>query len=79
MAKKATFNEVRKAPELVDADMTHCPRCGSTRRAAYRGSRNVQRYAGVRNGQEFTKIIRRRTSCLDCGLPRIDRHYCCEK
>lgn len=78
-SKKATFTELKKSPEVADAEMTRCPRCDSTRRAPYRGTRLVQRYTGTRNGLQFTAIIRRRTACLDCGQARVDRHYLNEK
>ena len=52
--------------------LSRCPRCGSTRRTGYAGT-VVQLVAGVMgNGIPFNRIVLRRTTCVDCGLPRRD-------
>jgi hypothetical protein len=61
--------------EVQTVAAPRCPRCQSTRRAAYRNPQR-QEYAGVdAAGRPYTAIVRRRTRCLDCGLPRIDRTH----
>lgn len=60
--------------EQVDVPASSCTKCGSTRRGAYFNRRDVQ-LQGVcpRTGTAFTKIVYRRTACLDCGQHRDDR------
>lgn len=58
------------------ASLTRCPACGSTERAPYSAAPHEQASRGLTpDGEPFTHIIRRRTSCLNCGQCRIDRAY----
>lgn len=62
-----------KNSPVADVELSRCPKCGSTNRAAYT-SKNVQAFASLdSHGQPYTHIIRQRTSCTDCGQHRIDR------
>lgn len=63
------------ARDEVTVATSRCRRCGSTKRTPYVGSPRVQEYAGIHDGREFTRIIRRRTTCVDCGQARLDRSY----
>lgn len=54
---------------------SRCRKCGSTNRTPYVGSPRVQQYAGVYDGQPYQRIVRRRTSCQDCGQARCDISY----
>lgn len=62
--------------DQADGQLTSCAKCGSTRRAKYFNRRDLA-IAGIhpQTGREFTKIVIRRTSCLDCGQHRDDRHF----
>jgi hypothetical protein len=49
-----------------------CPTCGSTDRTPYRGC-NVQEFGGTTpDGQPFTHIVRKYTTCTACGQVRVD-------
>ena len=49
-----------------------CPECGSHNRTKYEGG-TPQLIKGVLlDGRRYNRAIRRRTSCIDCGKPRID-------
>lgn len=64
----------RRLPH-AHAETTRCPACGSTRRAKY-VNRNEHEFAGTdSDGRPYTHVVKRRTSCLDCGQHRIDRHF----
>ncbi len=63
-----------KERDETTAELSRCQKCGSTERAPYT-SKLVQEYAGVIDGKPFTRIVRRRTKCLDCGQHRVDRFY----
>jgi len=62
---------VKTTAEVVPS---RCPECGSTQRAGYL-DKVVQKMAGTADGKPFNRIVRRRTRCLDCGHPRIDRSF----
>lgn len=65
-------SRTKNSPETT-AELSRCPKCLSTERAAYT-NRHEQAYAGLDGfNQPFTHIIRQRTHCLDCGQHRIDR------
>lgn len=65
-------SRTKNSPEAT-VELSRCPKCGSTERAAY-ASKHEQPYSGLDPlNQPFTHIIRQRTSCLDCGQHRIDR------
>lgn len=59
----------------ADAHPSQCPACGSTNRGPYLGTANVQEYGGTHEGRPHTHIIRKRTTCADCGQTRIDRTF----
>lgn len=64
-----------KPLDHAQGELTRCQRCQSTNRNPYT-SRVEQAYAGTTlGGQPYTHIVRRRTSCADCGQHRIDKHY----
>lgn len=65
-----------RAVDQADGDLTACRKCGSTRRAPYFNRRDVE-VEGVHlvTRKPYTKIVIRRTSCLDCGQHRDDRHF----
>lgn len=81
-AKKKTAKKGRPkgaanhAREHATAEPSRCPKCGSTNRGPYT-QKQVQEWGGVHpiTGQPVTHIIRRWTSCTDCGQHRIDRSY----
>ncbi len=62
--------------EHATAEPTRCKKCGSTERSPYFGV-YTQAFAGVRDGQPYTHIVRRKTFCRnpDCGQLRIDTAY----
>jgi len=69
---RPTGSRTKNSPE-VEAELSRCPKCGSTERTAYTG-KHEQAYAGLDPfNQPFTHIIKQRTACVDCGQHRIDR------
>lgn len=65
-------SRTKNSPE-VPAELSRCPKCGSTERTAYTG-KHEQTYSGLDPfNQPFTHIIRQRTACVNCGQHRIDR------
>ena len=65
----------KNATDVVVAERSHCPKCGSACRSEYWG-RIVQKCPGLRaDSTSYTAIIRRRCRCLDCGQVRIDKEY----
>lgn len=64
-----------KPLDHAEGHLTRCPKCECTSRTAYT-SKVEQAFAGTdEHGHPYTHIIRRRTSCTDCGQHRIDRFY----
>lgn len=61
--------------DVVDAEVTRCA-CGSTNRAQYFNRRELD-VEGVHilTRKPYTKIVIRRTRCLDCGQHRDDREF----
>lgn len=56
----------------VHVVLTRCQKCGSTNRGRYVNPR-VSLSAGTDdNGRPYTRIVWRRTQCLDCGQWRDD-------
>jgi ribosomal protein L32 len=54
--------------------LSKCPKCGSTRRAPY--WQKVERaISGVKDGKLYSKVVWRRTKCLDCGQHRRDKSF----
>lgn len=61
-----------------EARPSTCRKCGSTHRHAYFGSPQIRIFDVVQrrpDGTEFSRLIRRRTKCLDCGQFRFDLSY----
>ena len=59
---------------LSEAETT-CPKCGSEKRTPFFAS-TVQKHRGVAPDMKpYTRIVRRRTKCIDCGRTRIVRTY----
>jgi hypothetical protein len=63
-------------PPVVDRQPpSKCPTCGGVRRSNYWG-RHVQKFGGVQpDGRKYSRIVKSRCRCLDCGQVRIDRAY----
>jgi hypothetical protein len=59
----------------AQASPSRCPACDSTDRGPYMGSPNVQEFGGVKDGQPYTHIVRRRCQCTACWQIRIDVSY----
>jgi hypothetical protein len=62
------------AGQIVEMSRCIKENCRSTERTPYRTTA-VQKYEGMRNGEPFTHIVRRRTRCLACDQTRIDTSY----
>jgi len=59
----------------VDVSLPRCKACGSTLRTPY-GQPIVQIAAGTDvNGDSYTHVVARPTSCKDCGQARRDISY----
>ena len=65
-----------KDPPVVElVTPSRCPRCGSGKRSDY-WSRHVQEFAGVLpDGRPYTRIVRQRCRCSNCGQIRVDKRY----
>lgn len=56
----------------VDAPVSRCPKCGSTRRTRLRQTQ-IQAHGGeTPAGLPYTHIVRRWVECVACGQVRID-------
>ena len=64
-------------PVVIVQPASRCPKCQGIRRSDYiPGSKIEQVFAGqLPDGRNYTKIIRRRCRCLDCGQMRIDKEF----
>jgi hypothetical protein len=65
-----------KSRDQAEARASRCRECGSTNRTAYR--QKIEHEHGGhhhRTGEPFTHIVKRWTSCADCGQARIDITY----
>lgn len=74
MAKRTENREYDQS----EARPSTCRKCRSTRRTAYFGeplSRIFEIPQVHPDGTEFTRLIRRRTKCQDCGQFRFDLSY----
>jgi predicted Zn-ribbon and HTH transcriptional regulator len=61
--------------QTVVAEPTRCPKCQSTQRDKYL-SFHEQAVFGMRSGgMPYTRIIKRRCRCANCGQVRIDKSY----
>ena len=65
------------ASEPSHSQPTRCAKCFSTNREAYGKTPHVTFYHGTSriDGKPYTRIIRRRTRCSDCGQGRVDMSY----
>lgn len=73
MAKKTKRNY-----DQAEAQPSRCKKCQSTQRTAYFGSPVARVFDYVQrrpDGTDFTRLIRRRTKCSDCGQYRWDLSY----
>lgn len=61
--------------EIVETVPAACPKCGSTKRAPYKGSPIEKAILGERGGRMFTHVVWRRTHCLQCGQHRKDKSF----
>ena len=62
------------APEVA-AELTRCPRCGSTERSKYLSYKELaQGVRDPRTGEVATHTVWRRCRCEACGQLRTDRH-----
>lgn len=55
----------------AEAQLTRCRKCGSTDRTPYRRTTETA-HNGQHQGQPYTHIVRRWTSCAACGQARVD-------
>jgi len=63
-----------KAHRIVTVTPSVCPKCGSTNRTKYVNVKTTH-YRGVTpDGREYNRVVRKRTTCKDCGQQRIDRY-----
>lgn len=67
--------ESRNVDVVQTVYLSRCPKCGKTDRAKYRLTGSVAHAGTTSDGQEYTHVVRRRTKCLSCGKPRIDRFF----
>lgn len=58
----------------VRVDAGRCPRCGSSRRSAYRQHRELSGGTDA-DGHLFAAVVIRRCDCRDCGLTRDERTF----
>lgn len=61
---------------VVEAEITRCPKCGSTEREKY--SRvDAKPIAGVRNGVAHTHVVFKYTRCANesCRQARVDKSF----
>lgn len=72
-AKPGRPKDAKTQPrEQSVAAPSRCKKCGSTERSKYIGRPNITEYAGTRNGEPYTHVVRRRTKCSACGQSRFD-------
>ncbi|GAB5404309.1 MAG: hypothetical protein Aurels2KO_25400 [Aureliella sp.] len=58
----------------VSVRRARCPACDSTKRTPYHSITTTE-VTGSIEGEAYTRIVRKRTSCKACGLPRVEMHY----
>lgn len=91
MAKKTTSHRRTKASNKTggrppgsktrdypqaEAQLTRCPRCGSTERQPYREGPIEHAHHGLTpTGEPYTHIVWRHTACKSCGQHRKDKSY----
>jgi hypothetical protein len=75
MAKGRPLGSKNLVVDEVRLELTRCKKCGSANRGKYL-NRRVHLWSGKdANGRPYTRIVRRRTKCLDCGQLRDDTEY----
>lgn len=60
--------------EIVTVKASRCAKCGSTERTPYTNTLERE-IAGLHEGQEYTHILWRSTTCASCGQGRRDRCF----
>lgn len=65
---------IADSPPIVAAQLTACRKCGSTERTKYTNRREIA-FDGMRDGQPYTDIVWRNTSCVACGQVRVDQTF----
>lgn len=65
-------SKTQNIPVINRPEPIHCPVCGSIEKEGALQTITYP-YAGIVNGREYTKVIRRRIRCADCGQIRIER------
>ena len=60
---------------VVDAVKTRCPKCESTDRTEYSGTKTRDIAGRLPDGTEYQKIHWRRCRCGNCGQARVDREF----
>ncbi len=72
MAQPGRPPESKTTKATADVHLSRCPNCQSTERTEYTNP-NEQFYPHTHEGKTYTHIIKRRTTCKNCGQARIDR------
>ena len=65
----------RKPKVTAAADVSRCPKCGSTEREPYHHPRELAQGGEDRDGNAYTHVVWRNTACRSCGQARVDRTY----
>lgn len=73
--KKGSTNVKEKHINTVAPSRCRNPECQSTRRTEYEQKRVLENGGLDNDGKPYTRVIYRRTKCLDCGQVRDDRTY----
>lgn len=58
-----------------EVKLSRCKKCDSTDREKYFGTPTEFEITGIKDGQEYTHIVRKRTKCKACGQQRLDSFY----
>ncbi|MBX3440366.1 MAG: hypothetical protein KF861_22945 [Planctomycetaceae bacterium] len=56
----------------ADVQLSRCRKCDSTARTKYLRTTETAHTGQLPNGQPYTHIVRRWTTCSDCGQARVD-------
>jgi hypothetical protein len=65
----------KKEVPVIEVALSSCKSCGSTRRSQYVNRREHEYSGTTSDGRPYTKVVWRRTRCLDCGQVRDDKTY----
>lgn len=49
-----------------------CPKCGSTERTNYNGTKEREIHGTLRDGTSYTHIVWKRCRCKQCGQSRVE-------